>query len=77
MATGFVLIGVEPGREREVMHEVIRIEEVVDVHLLFGEYDIIARIEAESYDAVGEVVVDKIRNVPGVQTTKTLAKISL
>ena len=77
MATGFVLIGVDPGREREVLREVIRIEEVVDVHLLFGEYDIIARIEAPDYDAIGEVVVDKIRNLPGVQTTKTLAKISL
>lgn len=77
MATGFVLVGVEPGREREVFERVLTVPEVVDAHLLFGEYDIIARIEADDYDLIGQVVVDRIRNVPGVQTTKTLAKIAL
>lgn len=75
MATGFVLIGVEPGREREVFQAVIRVEEVVDVHLLFGEYDLIARVEAPDYDAIGRVVVDKVRIIPGVRTTKTLARL--
>lgn len=77
MATGFVLISVEPGTEREVFQEVIKIDEVVDVHLLFGEYDLIARIEAEDYDVIGDVVVNKIRKIAGVTSTKTLAKIQL
>lgn len=77
MATGFVLISVEPGREREVFQALVRVEQVVDVHLLFGEYDLIARLEAEDYDAVGDVVVNRIRKVPGVVSTKTLARIQL
>lgn len=77
MATGFVLLSVEPGLEREVFQEVIKVKEVVDIHLLFGEYDLIARIEAEDYDAIGDVVVSKIRKVRGVKATKTLAKIQL
>ncbi len=77
MATGFVLISVEPGREREVFQELVQVEEVVDVHLLFGEYDLIARLEADTYDAIGDAVVNKVRKVPGVISTKTLARIQL
>lgn len=77
MATGFVLISVEPGTEREVFQEVIKIDEVVDVHLLFGEYDLIARVEAQDYDVIGDIVVNKVRKIPGVTSTKTLAKIQL
>lgn len=77
MATGFVLITAEPGNERDVFQEVIKMEEVKDVHLLFGEYDLIARVEAEDYDLLGEIVVQKIRAIPGVASTKTLARIQL
>ncbi len=77
MATGFVLISVEPGAERQVYREVIKVKEVVDVHLLFGEYDLIARIEADDYDAIGEIVVNSMRKIPGVAATKTLARIQL
>ncbi len=77
MATGFVLISADPGNERDVFQMVIKIKEVVDVHLLFGEYDLIARVEAEDYDRIGEVVVNDIRKIPGVRATKTLAKIQL
>ncbi len=77
METGFVLISVEPGAERQVFREAIKIAEVVDVHLLFGEYDLIARLEAEDYDAIGDVVVNSIKKIPGVVATKTLARIQL
>ncbi|MFQ5837446.1 MAG: Lrp/AsnC ligand binding domain-containing protein [Thermoplasmata archaeon] len=72
-----MLISVEPGTEREVFQEVIKIDEVVDVHLLFGEYDLIARVEAQDYDVIGDIVVNKVRKIPGVTSTKTLAKIQL
>lgn len=77
MATGFVLLSVEPGMEREVFKEIIRIKNVVDVHLLFGEYDLIARVEAEDYNYIGDIIINKIRTIPGVIATKTLTKISL
>jgi DNA-binding Lrp family transcriptional regulator len=77
LATGFVLLSVEPGMEREVFKEIIRIKNVVDVHLLFGEYDLIARVEAEDYNYIGDIIINKIRTIPGVIATKTLTKISL
>jgi len=76
VAVGFVLIGVEPKREREVYNKLLKIEEVVEIYPLFGEYDLIAKVEAADYNTIGEVVVSKIRAVPGVKTTKTLTKIT-
>ena len=34
------------------------------------------KVEAETYDRIGEVVVSKIRTIPGVRATKTLAKMT-
>jgi len=76
LSIGFVLIGVEPKKDREVYQKLLRIDEVVELYPLFGDYDLIAKVEAESYDRIGEVVVGKIRALPGVRATKTLAKIS-
>jgi len=76
VAVGFVLIGVEPKREREVYNKLLKIEEVVEIYPLFGEYDLIAKVEAADYNTIGEVVVSKIRAVDGVRTTKTLTKIT-
>lgn len=76
MAVGFVLIGTEPKKEREVYDKLLKIEEVVELYPLFGEYDLIAKVEAEDYNTIGEVVVEKIRSIEGVRTTKTLTKIT-
>jgi len=48
----------------------------VELSPLFGEYDLIAKVEAETYDRIGEVVVSKIRTIQGVRATKTLAKMT-
>ncbi len=72
MAFGFVLIATAPSKEREVYTQLLEVEEVAEMHPLFGEYDLIARVEARDYDALGQVVVNKIRSVSGVVETKTL-----
>jgi DNA-binding Lrp family transcriptional regulator len=72
---GFVLISAAPGREKDVFVEIQKIKEVVELHPLFGEYDLIAKISAEDFNALGQIVVDKIRSIPGVVETKTLTGI--
>ncbi|OGS64575.1 MAG: AsnC family transcriptional regulator [Euryarchaeota archaeon RBG_19FT_COMBO_69_17] len=74
---GFVLIDIEPAREKEVYNRLLAIEEIVELYPLFGEYDLIAKVEADSYEQIGSVVVTKIRSIDGVKATKTLARMSL
>lgn len=59
--------------EHEVYNKVSEIEEISESHLLFGEYDLIVKLEAEDFDKLGKIVVDKIRHIDGVIDTKTLA----
>jgi DNA-binding Lrp family transcriptional regulator len=77
MAIGFVLISTAPSKEHDVFNALKKIESIVEIHPLFGEYDLIAKIETEDFNKLGELVVDKIRTIPGVINTKTLAGVSL
>jgi DNA-binding Lrp family transcriptional regulator len=72
MIVGFVLIHVSPVHEREVFRKLREIPEVVELHYLFGPYDLIAKIEASDYERLGEIVVEKIRRIDGILYTSTL-----
>jgi DNA-binding Lrp family transcriptional regulator len=75
VAMGFVLISAAPGTERDVYVEIQKIREVVELHPLFGEYDLIVKLDAPDFNRLGEIVVDRIRKIPGVIDTKTLTGI--
>lgn len=75
MAIGYVLITTTPSKEHEVYNALSKIEEVVELTPLFGEFDLIAKIEAEDLNRLGTVVVEHIRSTPGVVDTKTLTGI--
>ncbi len=72
MAIGFVLISAAPAKEHEVYNKLSKVPEIVELHPLFGEYDLIAKIEAEDFEKLGSLVVNRIRSIEGVIDTKTL-----
>ncbi|MDG1541828.1 MAG: Lrp/AsnC ligand binding domain-containing protein, partial [Candidatus Thalassarchaeaceae archaeon] len=67
-----VLIVAEPVRETDVYNELDVITEVVEQMLLFGEYDLYVKIVCEDYALLGSVVINRIRAIEGVDSTKTL-----
>jgi len=73
MSVGYVLINVEPGAEYEVYNAASELPFVVDANLLFGDHDLILKIEAENMGVIARLVVDNIRSIDGVLNTKTLA----
>jgi DNA-binding Lrp family transcriptional regulator len=72
MAIGYVLIVTAPTKEHEIYNTLSGLEEIQEVHPLFGQYDLIAKIEAKNLNVLGEIVFSKIRTLPGVVETKTL-----
>lgn len=72
MAIGFVLISAAPAREHEVYNKLSKVPQIIELHPLFGEYDLIAKIEADDFESLGDIVVNKIRTIEGVIDTKTL-----
>ena len=75
MVIGFVLMHVSPLHETEVFNKLSKLQEVIEVHPLLGEYDFIAKIEAEDYESIGQIIINKIRTIYGVIDTKTLTGI--
>ena len=73
MATGYVLINVEPGHEFQVHGTIADLDLIEDATILFGEYDVIAKIVADELHDIASLVVESIRQIPGVVNTKTLA----
>ena len=72
MATGFALLSISPLREKEVFEALKNMPEITEVHPLFGEYDILVKIECGDIDQIGEVVIKKIRALNGIVDSKTL-----
>jgi len=72
VAIGFVLIHVSPLHEYEVFNKLSKIPEVIELHSLFGKYDIIAKIEAKNYESIGQIIINKIKTIDGITDTKTL-----
>jgi DNA-binding Lrp family transcriptional regulator len=67
----YVLLNVEPGSEEEVLKEVRKVPNVKDCHRIYGIYDMIATVEADSMDGLKEIITWKIRRLPGVRSTVT------
>ena len=72
MATGFALLSISPLHEKAVFEQLGQIPEIVEVHPLFGEYDILVKMECSDIDSIGSIVIRKIRSIKGVMDTKTL-----
>jgi len=72
MAISFVLITAAPAHEHDVYNKLSKVPEIIELHALFGEYDLIAKIEAENFEDIGDIVLNKIRTVDGIIDTKTL-----
>lgn len=73
MAIGYVLINVQPGTEQRVYEGVRSLPHVTDATVLFGDHDLIVKLEANDLATIAKAVVEHIRSVDGVVETKTLA----
>lgn len=75
MALGFVLVGTEPAKEHEVYEKLVKLPMVTEAFPVFGEYDIVAKVEGEDYKDISVLVSEKIRGINGVKETKVLTGI--
>jgi len=70
--TAFVLINTETGFMDEVLKELEKIEGVKEAYTVYGVYDIIAKVEANTMDGIKDIVTWKIRKLSNVRTTLTM-----
>ena len=72
MMRAYVLINTELGQEAAVVERLSEVPGITGVHSLYGIYDVIVQVEADSMDKVKEIVFNNIRRLDSVKTTITL-----
>jgi DNA-binding Lrp family transcriptional regulator len=71
----FVLINTEIGSECEVMSELSKLDNVKEAHPVYGVYDIVTKVEAETVDQLKEIITTKIRRLGKIRSTLTMMAI--
>lgn len=68
----YVLFKVNSGTEREVCQKIVTFDEVLEADVIFGEYDVIAKMSAPDLDVLEDFLSQKLRNVPSIVLTSTM-----
>jgi DNA-binding Lrp family transcriptional regulator len=76
METLYLLVETDVGRLEEVMKRLLATEHVVEVQAVTGPFDLIVKIQANHINAALDIVVHKIRKIPGIKGTETLITMS-
>ncbi|MHA1398591.1 MAG: Lrp/AsnC ligand binding domain-containing protein, partial [Candidatus Heimdallarchaeaceae archaeon] len=55
-----------------VMSQLKEMPNVVEVHIVYGVYDLIAKIEAEDTESLKQIVTENLRVLEKVRSTMTM-----
>jgi DNA-binding Lrp family transcriptional regulator len=75
MPMAFVLINSEIGSEEEVLKELGKVEGIVEAYIVYGVYDVVAKIRADTMDKLKDVVTWRVRRLNKVRSTLTMIAI--
>lgn len=68
----FVLIIVKPGNEDIVYEKLSKLPQVKEVYKVYGEYDVIIRVEVENIKGLDKFHDDVLRRIKEIEMTETL-----
>ncbi len=72
MPVAIILVNSEIGSEDAVVAELRKIGNVKESYPVYGVYDVVAKVEAESMDKLKEIITWKIRRLDKVRSTLTM-----
>lgn len=72
MPTAFVLINTEVGSEKEALESIRKVHAVEEAYVVYGVYDIVAKVKADTMDKLKEILTWCIRRLDKVRSTLTM-----
>lgn len=72
MPTAYVLINCDLGSEEEIINELKKLPELIEVSGVYGVYDIIAKVRSDSMERVRETITWHVRRIDKVRSTLTM-----
>ncbi len=71
----YVLVNVEIGAESRIINDLKKIPDILEAWVVYGVYDIVVKVKADSPEKLKETVSERIRKIDGVRNTLTLIPI--
>jgi len=68
----YVLMKVSSGSEREICKRIVELEEVLDASIVYGEFDVIAKVKVDELETLEDFLSENLRNMPSVMLTSTM-----
>ena len=72
MPMAYVLINTEPKHMESVVATLEKLDSVVEIFPVYGVYDVIAKVQAESMEKLKDIVTWKVRSLDDVRSTITM-----
>ena len=72
MPVAFVLINAKIDAMEKVLKALRNVESVKEAYSVFGVYDIVVKVEADSMDKIKDLVTYRIRKLDGVSSSLTM-----
>jgi DNA-binding Lrp family transcriptional regulator len=72
MPMAYVLINTEPKHMERVVEALEKLDSVVEVFPVYGVYDVVAKVKADSMEKLKEIVTWKVRSLDEVRSTITM-----
>jgi len=73
----YILINVRTGEIPDVVRQMKKIEQVIDVNMTFGPYDAVAIVESKDINHLGTILASAIQPIPGVEETLTCLAVEI
>ncbi len=72
MEKAYILISCEIGTEHDLISQLKKIDEIKNVMITYGDYDIVIEAITESTQKMDELITSEIRKLEKIRTTITL-----
>ena len=72
MINAYILGQVTPEKETSVIEKLKTINNVEEAHVVFGKFDIVMKLKAETKESLNSTILDQIRKLPDIKNTQTL-----
>ena len=76
METLYLLVETEVGRLEDVLKKIRAVPSVTEVQAVTGPFDLIVKVQAEHINTALDIVVHRIRKIPGIKSTETLVTVA-
>lgn len=65
------MLTLEPDAGNKPVEKVKKISEVIDSEMLYGPFDAYVLIDAEDSQTLQDIIIKKVRNIEGIESTLT------